>query len=174
MAKPKLTNEQRETLLTWLAADYDSRLITLWFKERDWPELSRDTLSYYRTKHGIDIEKMRAERKESALNTGLALKEERVKRLTEHADTLEAIKWIPDPKTGKLHNEKAWRETVADIAAETGGRKQNIDVTSGGEKITPKVDDERFDRAVSTFADALGEILSGKGTKSDSDMDTPK
>jgi hypothetical protein len=137
MAKPKLTNEQRETLLTWLAADYDSRLIALWFKEREYPEISRDTLSYYRTKYGVDIEKMRAARRESALNTGLAVKEERVKRLANHADTLEAIKWIPDPKTGKLHNEKAWRETIADIAAEVGGRTKNVDITSGGEKLQP-------------------------------------
>jgi hypothetical protein len=137
MAKPKLTNEQKETLLTWLAADYDSRLIALWFKKREWPELSRATLSYYRDTYKINIEKVRAERLSSALNTGLALKEERVKRLTDHADALEVIKWIPDIKTGKLHNEKAWRETIADIAAEVGGRKQNIDVTSGGEPLKP-------------------------------------
>jgi hypothetical protein len=135
MAKPKLTNEQKETLLMWLAADYDSRLIALWFQEREWPELSRATLTYYRQTYGVDIDKLRAERKESALNTGLAVKEERVKRLVDHADALEAIKWIPDPKTGKLHNEKAWRETLADVAAEVGGRKQNVDITSGGETL---------------------------------------
>jgi hypothetical protein len=133
MAKPKLTNEQKETLLMWLAADYDSRLIALWFQEREWPELSRATLTYYRNTYGIEIEKVRAERKESALNTGLAVKEERVKRLVDHADALEAIKWIPDPKTGKLHNEKAWRETLADVAAEVGGRKQNVDVNNSGQ-----------------------------------------
>jgi hypothetical protein len=119
----------------WLAADYDSRLIALWFQEREWPELSRATLTYYRNTYGIEIEKVRAERKESALNTGLAVKEERVKRLVDHADALEAIKWIPDPKTGKLHNEKAWRETLADVAAEVGGRRQNMDITSGGESL---------------------------------------
>jgi hypothetical protein len=133
MAKPKLTSEQKETLLMWLAADYDSRLIALWFQEREWPELSRATLTYYRNTYGIEIEKVRAERKESALNTGLAVKEERVKRLVDHADALEAIKWIPDPKTGKLHNEKAWRETLADVAAEVGGRKQNVDVNNSGQ-----------------------------------------
>lgn len=136
MAKPKLTNEQKETLLMWLAADYDSRLIAVWFKEREWPDLSRDTLSYYRTTYGIKIDEMRAARKESALNTGLALKEERVKRLTEHADALEAIKWIPD-KNGRLYNEKAWRETLGEIAEETGGRTKNVDVTSKGDALNP-------------------------------------
>jgi hypothetical protein len=148
MAKPKLTSEQKETLLMWLAADYDSRLIAVWFQEREWPELSRATLTYYRQTYGVDIEKMRLERKESALNTGLALKEERVKRLADHADALEVIKWIPDTKTGKLHNEKAWRETIADIAAEVGGRKQNVDVTSNGESLAtpPLPDEERLAR----------------------------
>jgi hypothetical protein len=148
MAKPKLTNEQKEALLTWLAADYDSRLIALWFQEREWPELSRATLTYYRQAYGIDIEKMRTERKQSALNTGLAVKEERVKRLADHADALEAIKWIPDPKTGKLHNEKAWRETVADIAAETGGRRQNVDISNSDGSLTtpPLPDEERLSR----------------------------
>jgi hypothetical protein len=137
MAKPKLTNEQKETLLMWLAADYDSRLIALWFQEREWPELSRATLSYYRTIYRIDIEKLRAERRTSALNTGLAIKEERVKRLSDHADALEAIKWIPDIKTGKLHNEKAWRETIDDIAKEVGGRKQNIDLSNSDGSLKP-------------------------------------
>jgi hypothetical protein len=137
MAKPKLTNEQRETLLTWLAADYDSRLIALWFKEREYPEISRATLSYYREKYGVEIEKLRAERRTSALNTGLAIKEERVKRLSDHADALEAIKWIPDIKTGKLHNEKAWRETIDDIAKEVGGRKQNIDLSNSDGSLKP-------------------------------------
>jgi hypothetical protein len=137
MAKPKLTNEQKETLLTWLAADYDSRLIMLWFKEREWCELTRDNLSYYRKVYGIDIEKLRAERRTSALNTGLAIKEERVKRLSDHADALEAIKWIPDIKTGKLHNEKAWRETIDDIAKEVGGRKQNIDLSNSDGSLKP-------------------------------------
>lgn len=138
MAKNKLTNVQRETLLTWLAADYDSGLIMFWAKEQKWPELSRHALTYYRKHYAIDIETLRKARRESAINTGLALKEERIARLARHADALEAIKWEPDEK-GRLWNEKAWRETLADIAAETGGRKQTVDVTSGGEKITVRL-----------------------------------
>ena len=169
MAKPKLTSEQKETLLTWLAADYDSRLITGWFKEREWPELSRATLSFYRKTYGIKIDEIRAKRLESALNKGLALKEERVKRLVEHADALEIIKWLPDER-GRLWNEKSWRETLADIASEVGGRKQNVDITSGGKPIETKVDNERFDRAISTLADALRESLPGAGAKPDGNV----
>lgn len=49
-----------------------------------------------------------------------------------------------------------------------------VDVTSGGEKIEPKVDNERFDRAISTLADALRDSLSGTGTKPNGEMDTTK
>ena len=137
MASPKLTGEQQEALLTWLAAEYDTGLIVKWFEERKWPKLSRNTFKYYRKNYGIDIETVRKARRNSALNEGLALREERVKRLNQHADALDAIKWEPD-EHGRLWNEKAWRETLDDIAAETGGRKQGIDLTSGGEKITPE------------------------------------
>ena len=127
MAKRELTAEQQEALLTWLAAEYDTGLIVKWFAERDWPKLTRAAFSYYRKTYQIGIEEQRKARRDSALNEGLALKEERVKRLTQHADALEAIKWVPDDH-GRLYNERAWRETLEDIAAETGGRKQVVDL----------------------------------------------
>ena len=127
MAKPKLTKEQKQALLTWLAADYDTALIVKWFEERQWPQLSRNTFTFYRKHYDIDIQTLRKARRDSALNEGLALKEERVKRLVIHADALEVIKWEPD-EHGRMWNEKAWRETLADIAAETGGRKQVLDI----------------------------------------------
>lgn len=129
MAKPKLTNEQREILLTWLAADYDWRLIATWFTEREWPAITRQAVHYYRQQHLDEIEALRKERHVEALTRGLALKEERVARLKQHADELEAIKWVPDPKTGKLHNEKVWRETLDDIAKEVGGRANRQEIT---------------------------------------------
>lgn len=50
---------------------------------------------------------------------------------------------------------------------------QDVDLTTGGEKITPeKVDNERFDRAITSLADALRETISGKGTEPDGEMDT--
>lgn len=134
MAKPKLSKDQRETLLTWLAAEYEGGLIATWAAERKWPPVSRRALTYYRKRYDIDIELLRKVRRESAINTGLALKEERIARLNAHADALDAIKWEPD-EHGRLWNEKAWRETLADIAAETGGRKQALDVTSGGKSL---------------------------------------
>lgn len=49
-----------------------------------------------------------------------------------------------------------------------------IDVTSNGESVVPKVDNERFDRAVSTLADAVRESLSGKSTDKDSNVGSTK
>ena len=123
----KLTSEQRATLLEWLAADYDWRLIRQWFEEREWPTLSRAAVSYYRRTRYDGIQRIRAERYNKALDAGLAQKAERVERLKIHADKLEAIKWQPD-KNGRLWNEKAWRETLRDIAEEMGERKPNVEI----------------------------------------------
>ncbi len=122
MAAPKLTEEQRNQLREWLAADYDTRLILAWFKERDWPEISRVTIHGYRQRDAIDIERIRSERRSAALTTGLAVKEERIARLKLHADRLEELKWQPDEK-GRLWNEKAWREVVQQIADEMEPKK---------------------------------------------------
>jgi len=126
--KPKLNEEQRAALLTWLAADYSEPLIQKWFEVREWKPLAKSTISYHRSNFAMEIEAARAERRSAALTTGLALKEERVRRLVDHADELEAIKWTPD-EHGRLWNEKAWRETLDDIAKEMGHRRQGIDVS---------------------------------------------
>lgn len=135
MAKPRLTKAQRLILLTWLAADYDWRLIIGWMEERQWSVPMRSAATYYRKKFSGQIEALRKERLDSALNTGLALKEERVARLKQHADALEKIKWEPDDK-GRLWNEAAWRETLGEIAAEMGHRTKSVDITSGGKAFT--------------------------------------
>lgn len=126
MAAPKLDEEQREALLMWLAAEYDTRLIRQWFAAREWPSLSRAAFAYYRKRYGQDIETLRAERRDRALNSGLALQSERIARLAAHADELDTIKWVPD-EHGRLWNEKAWRETLDDIAKEMGQRKQSVE-----------------------------------------------
>jgi hypothetical protein len=128
---PKLTAEQRDTLLGWLAADYSEKLIRKWFVEREWPLISPQAFWHLRQRFMPEIEAKRAERHAAALNTGLALKEERVARLAHHADELDEIKWLPDEK-GRLWNEKAWRETLDDIAREMGHRKAAIEHSGPG------------------------------------------
>ena len=68
--------------------------------------------------------------------------------------------WMKDRKQRKSFAEFAW-----------GKPKEEIDVTTNGKDIEPKVDDERFNRAISTLADAVRESISGTGTKRDSSMD---
>lgn len=127
---PKLTIEQKDALRQWLAAEYSAPLIRKWFKDREWPELTDQAISYHRIQWQEAIDAARSERRSTAINSGLALKEERVKRLAEHADELEAIKWVPDEKTGRLWNEKAWRETLDDIAKEMGHRRTGVDIAT--------------------------------------------
>ena len=129
MAAPKLTDEQRDKLLEWLAAEYSEKLIRTWFHKLAWPELTQPAFSYYRRRYTANIEQRRTDRRTQALITGLALKAERLERLKEHADELDAIKWEPDKK-GRLWNEKAWRETLDDIAKEMGQRRTGIDLAT--------------------------------------------
>jgi hypothetical protein len=124
--KNKLTNEQKSALLEWIAADYDWRLIRGWFRDNGWPEITRANVSYYRKRYSSAANVVREERYREALGAGLAIKAERVKRLKKHADELESIKWEPD-KNGRLWNEKAWRETLTQIAEELGQLKQQIE-----------------------------------------------
>ena len=122
---PKLTPEQKDALLRWLSAEYSGPLIRKWFTDREWPDLSDAAFTYYRNLWSEEIDAARVKRRNSAITTGLALKEERIKRLAEHADELDAIKWLPDER-GRLWNEKAWRETLDDIAKEMGHRRTGV------------------------------------------------
>lgn len=145
MAAPKLTSDQQQALREWFAAEYAGPLIKKWFSEREWPELSDAALTYYRKRYAPEIEAARAERRGAALNSGLALKEERVKRLADHADELEAIKWLPDDK-GRLWNEKAWRETLDDIAKEMGHRRTgNTNLNMTPDELRQLSDDDLAD-----------------------------
>lgn len=127
MAAPKLTPEQQDALRVWLTAEYHGGIIRTWFAERQWGSLADSTLNYYRNKWRDELDAARVARRDAALATGLALKAERVQRLIEHADALESFKWDSDDK-GRLLNEKAWRETLDDIAKEMGHRRQGVDV----------------------------------------------
>lgn len=161
---PKLTPEQRNALLGWLAAEYSGPLIRKWFVERDWPDLSDASFTYYRDRHADEIAAARAERRASAINSGLALKEERVGRLAEHADELEAIKWVPDEKTGRLWNEKAWRETLDDIAKEMGHRRTGMDMDIRDKERVELLEQLRNKLSPEVYAQIVGALLAGTGT----------
>lgn len=161
--KPKLNEEQRSALLMWLAAEYSEPLIQKWFIEKKWEPLAKSTISYHRTRYAKQIEEARAARRSAALSEGLALKEERIRRLAEHADELEAIKWVPDEKTGRLWNEKAWRETLDDIAKEMGHRRTGIDLDVLDKERDAILDRLRDNLPTDIYAQVLGAIASTEG-----------
>jgi hypothetical protein len=130
MARPVLTEEHKEQLLEWLTVGYPDQAIQQWFRQRGWPMITAQAISYHRIENRERIEAAKAARTEGALNRGLALKEERVRALVDHAAALEQIIWVPDEK-GKLHNEKGWRETLDDIAKEMGHRRTGVDLNVG-------------------------------------------
>lgn len=163
---PKLNNEQREALRGWLAAEYSGPLIRKWFEERVWPDITDQALTYYRNQWAVEIEAARSERRASAINSGLALKEERIKRLAEHADELEAIKWLADEKTGRLWNEKAWRETLDDIAKEMGHRRTGIDLDLVEKERITLLEQLRNNLSPELYAQIAAALLAGTGTRS--------
>lgn len=158
----RLTPEEHSAFIAWLAAEYSEPLIRKWFVERGWQPPAGSLFDYYRRQLAPEIEAARKERRESALNRGLALKEERVRRLAEHADELEAIKWKPD-KNGRLHNEKAWRETLNDLAAEMGHRRPGVDDMAEQvtlvmlERLRTKLEPNEFAAVVRALRESGGE-----------------
>lgn len=137
-------------------------MIRKWFEEREWTPLDPSALTYYRRKWATAIEAARSERRTSAINSGLALKEERVKRLAEHADELEAIKWVPDDR-GWLRNEKAWRETLDDIAKEMGHRRAGVDLDVVTQELDATLDKLKNKLSPEVYAQVLSAIASGAG-----------
>lgn len=122
MAAPSLTLEQRERLISMLASGEAEGAIQMFWKLAFNRRIASSTIAYWRKKAKPLIEERCKDRIDRALDSGLALKAERIAALKEHAEQLAAIKFIPS-ESGRLYNEKAWRETLADIAVEMGDRK---------------------------------------------------
>lgn len=105
-----------------LAAGEAEAGINKFFELAGWGKLASSTLSHYRKLYATEIEAAKTDRIDLALASGLALKAERIAALKVHAEQLHAIRWIGD-KHGRLWNERAWRQTLNDIAVEMGDRK---------------------------------------------------
>jgi hypothetical protein len=69
----------------------------------------------------------------------------------------------------KMIHSKDPRDVRYALEIAYGKVPDKIDITSAGASI--KQDDRKFDRAISTLADAIRESLSGKDSQSDSSMD---
>lgn len=160
MAAPVLTEEQRIKVIEWLAAGYPEPLIAQCFAARGWKMVTHQALSWHREQHREEIEARKRERESRAYDAGLAQLEERVRQLVKHAETLEELKWLPDEK-GKLHNEKAWRETLDDIAKELGHRRAGIDL-----ELARKSDEELIATAAAIVR-GVDSPLASPGTESE-------
>lgn len=166
MAANVLNEEQRLLLIEWLAAGYPEPLIQTFFRARGWKQISKQAIAWHREQHRETVAQRSREREQSAYDAGLAQRDERVRQLVRHAGALEQIKWVPDDK-GKLHNEKAWRETLDDIAKEMGHRRLGIDLSQTFGKMT----DEELDAYIAAAGQAVAPI--GEGTESSADPSLP-
>lgn len=119
----RLDDEQRSTLLLLLVAGLRESAIANYFAASSWKPLSSSTVSYYRKLWAKKLAEAKASRLEAAMVSGLALKAERIAALKEHAELLGALRFVADKKSGRLWNERAWRQTLEDIAVEMGDRK---------------------------------------------------
>lgn len=151
-------------------------------------------MTHYRKTRKIDIDRIISEGEHEALNTGLALKSERVKKLKALALRLERdifgdddqdyiwtdqVKGIGSGDIAEIveYEEfnraeiEAYRGVLDDIAKELGGRIQRTDLTSKGEKIGEGIGDERLNQSILTLADAIREIVSGPAAEGAGAMD---
>lgn len=133
-------------LLEWIAAGMQTNEINekaALFKPPF--NVSRQQVDWYRKTRKIDLEAIAAVDENNALTTGLALKEERVKKLQQLAalmekDLLGGFLWLEQvksigsgPFSQVIEYEEfnkgevdAYREVLDDIAKEVGGRVQRV------------------------------------------------
>lgn len=143
-------------VIAWLAAGYRSDEINKRAADLDSPfEVSRRQVAYYRRTRDIDIKKIEAANEHKALNAGLALVSERVRKLKRLAQLLEDdifgdLLWTDNVK-GVGSGEKAlivdyeefnaaevaaYRGVLDDIAREIGHRQSDPVVSIDQRQMT--------------------------------------
>lgn len=153
----KLRKAQREILLTWIAEGLDTNEINQRAaKYRPRFKVSKQQVDFYRKSRDIHLDEIKESGEVGALKTGLALKENRVEKLSMLAekilvDLAEADKWwLPQVKgIGQGENFErveyfefnrgeieTLRGLLDDIAAEVGDRVKKADVTSNGQPVS--------------------------------------
>jgi hypothetical protein len=182
----RLKKDQREALLSWISEGLTSDIINERAAIFDPPfSVTRQNVDQYRDRYGVVIAELSKAADYAALNAGLARKENRVRLLHQLADKLTAdllkddLLWLDQVKgIGSQDNYERveyeefntaevaqLRGVLDDIAKEVGGRVQKIAATDPEGNALP--DDAKYDRAISSLADALRKALPGDGTKPD-------
>src|SRR5262245_2752070 len=127
---PRMSPSECDLLLKLLVAGEREGAINAVFRSLGYVPPANSALAYYRKRWRDLIDEARASRTERALTEGLALRAERVAKLKEHAEVLDALRWVPD-KNGRMWNERAYGQTLADIAEEMGERRPSAQEQSG-------------------------------------------
>lgn len=156
MAPSKLNDEQQAMLIRWIAEGLNTAQINERSALFDPPfVVSPQLKSYYFHDRREAIREQRQKIQDEVFNEGLALAEERTKRLLKLAKMLEddlfekRLAWLDDVKgigTGKNYERvtfeqfnaaeiKELRAIYDDIAKETNGRIKHVDLTSKGKAI---------------------------------------
>lgn len=147
----RLTKKQREALLAWIAEGLETDEINqraALFEPSF--EVTRQNVDKYRKRVAIDIEELRRAGSLKALSEGLAIKEERVRRLQHLASLMErdlfgGFLWVENVKAlggGEFmqvvdyeefnaSEVREYRGVLDDIAKEVGHRKQAVEHSGG-------------------------------------------
>ncbi len=137
----KLNKGQKEQLLQWVAEGLQTDEINKRAAEFDRPfSVSRSQVAYYRVTREADLKELALSGEFDALNSGLAIKANRVQRLQLLAAMLEedlmgGVLWTTDVKAvglEKVYIERfnaaevsEYRATLDQIAGEVGDKKQD-------------------------------------------------
>ncbi len=79
----KLSEEQKERVLEWIAIFSSNREVLRLMRRYEFPEVSTETITYYRNKYGDQCEVLRERFRRRAMEKGWALKEARVALLND-------------------------------------------------------------------------------------------
>ncbi len=157
----RLTRAQREALVRWIAAGIDSGEINALAAAFDPPfQVTKQNVDNYRKRLGARLKAIKEAGEYDALTQGLALKDERVRKLQQLAAALEADLfgerlWTENVKVigsfemaERVEFEEfnkaevdAYRGVLDDIAKEMGARRQIVD-TSGEVTIRVKYQEQ--------------------------------
>lgn len=156
MGSPKLSEAQKLQLIQWLGEGLTTEQINEQAATFDPPfRIIPSMNTYYRNAYRDEIKAIREEVTERVFGEGLALAKERVRRLYKLAEVLEADLhdrykvWLKDVKgigSGEQFERvefeqfnaaeiKELRAIYDDIAKETGGRINRVDVTTKGKEV---------------------------------------
>lgn len=166
----KLNKKQREQLLVWVAEGLESGEINKRAaKFKPAFQVTRQQVDHYRKTREVELGKIKSEDEASALKTGLALKENRVKMLQDLAELLakdifkDGLLWTENSKG--LGSGPSWerfdykefnaaevaqlRGALDDIASEVGERVKKQEVTGkDGDPLIPNINLDDLPTAV--------------------------